>query len=75
VSQSTPTATSGFTGASNSSSVSSTGDPAELPFTGANLEAQFILGVSLVLGALLILSPLGRRRRTRGNTADRLLQP
>lgn len=75
VSQSTPTATSGFTGASNSSSVSSAGDPAELPFTGANLEAQFILGVSLVLGALLILSPLGRRRRTRGNTADRLLQP
>jgi len=74
VSQSTPTAVPGFSGASNSSSVSSSGDPAQLPFTGADLEAQFILGVGLVLGALVILSPLGQRRRIRRSTAERLLR-
>jgi hypothetical protein len=39
------------------------------------VEALFILGVSLVLGGSLILSPLGRRRRPcYGSTVDRLLE-
>lgn len=70
----TPTSASGVAGASSTSAAFIAGIPAELPFTGADVEAQFILGVSLVLGGLLILSPLGRRRRAHGNSADRLLQ-
>jgi hypothetical protein len=71
----TPTPASFLVGTSSTTrAASSAGVPAVLPFTGADVEALFILGVTLVLGGLLILSPLGRRRSAHGNTADWLLQ-
>ncbi len=45
------------------SSASGVGTPAGLASTGADVQVLFVLGMSLVLGGSLILSPLGRRRR------------
>jgi hypothetical protein len=55
------------------SGTQSTDVPAGLPFTGANLEALFILGVSLVLGGLLILVPRRQRRRELSRAPNWLL--
>jgi len=61
---STFTSTSSIAAASTATSgTPSTHGPAALPFTGANVEALFILGVSLVLGGLLMMRPAGQRRR------------
>jgi hypothetical protein len=61
-------------GVIQTTSAASAGVPTALPFTGSDVEALFILGVSLVLGGLLVLSPLGQRRRAHGCTAYWLLQ-
>ena len=50
-------------GASSSDPASSSGAPATLPFSGADVQQLFLVGMGLVLGGLLILSPLGRRRK------------
>lgn len=55
------------------SGTQSTDVPAGLPFTGANLEALFILGVSLVLGGLRMLRPVGQRRRELSRASNWLL--
>jgi hypothetical protein len=61
-------------GASSASTASSAGDPAQLPLTGIDVKALFVLGVGLVLGGLLMLGPLGRRRRSHVISVDSLLQ-
>jgi len=67
-------ATSEIVASSATTSVTQSPDvPAGLPFTGANLEALFILGVSLVLGGLHILRPVGRRRRELSRASNWLL--
>jgi hypothetical protein len=67
-------ATSDVVAASTATSgTESTDVPAGLPFTGANLEALFILGVSLVLGGLLILVPRRQRRRELSRAPNWLL--
>jgi hypothetical protein len=50
-------------GSTATSGTESADVPGGLPFTGAYLEELFILGVSLVLAGLVILRPVGRRRR------------
>jgi hypothetical protein len=64
----------GAAGASSSSAASSSGDPAQLPLTGIDVKALFVLGVGLVLGGLLMLGPLGRRRRSHVVSVDSLIQ-
>ena len=67
-------ATSDIVAASTATSgTQSTDVPAGLPFTGANLDALFILGVSLVLGGFLILRPVGQRRRELSRAPNWLL--
>ena len=63
VSQITPTSASGPTGVSGTSTAFSTSAPTQLPFSGADVEALTVAGVSLVLCGLLILGPFGQRRR------------
>ena len=73
-SQSPSTSTSDIVAASAATSgTQSTDVPAGLPFTGANLEALCILGVSLVLGGFLILRPAGQRRRELSRASNWLL--
>jgi hypothetical protein len=55
------------------SATQSTDVPAALPFTGAYLQDLFILGVSLVVGGLIILRPFGRRRRELSRASNWLL--
>jgi hypothetical protein len=71
---STFTSTSSIAAASTAASgTQRTHVPAALPFTGANIEALFILGVSLVLGGLLIIRPAGQRRRGSSRASNWLL--
>jgi len=72
LSQTAPTATSAptITGAA----VSNAGGLAKLPFSGADVEALLIWGVTLVTGGLLLLIPASRRRSAQGHTADWLVQ-
>jgi hypothetical protein len=73
-SQPPSTSTSDIAAASTATSgTQSTDVPAGLPLTGANLEALIILGVSLVLGGLLILRPVGQRKRGLSRASNWLL--
>ena len=49
--------------------------PGQLPFTGADVEALLIVGVILTVAGLVLVRPIGRRRRTPWPTADRLWRP
>jgi hypothetical protein len=60
-------------GSTATSGTQSTDVPAGLPFTGAYLQDLFILGVSLVVGGLVILRPVGRRRRELSRASNWLL--
>jgi hypothetical protein len=68
-----PVPVTGTAGASTPGAASSAADPA-LPLTGIDVKALFVLGVGLVLGGLLMLGSLGRRRRSHVISADSLLQ-
>ncbi len=57
------TSASGTIGVATTATSASAGVYTELPYSGADVQALFIVGVSLVLGGMTILSPLGRRRR------------
>ncbi len=60
-------------GSTATSGTQSANAPVGLPFTGAYLEDLFILGVSLVLAGLIILRPVGRRRRELSRASNWLL--
>jgi hypothetical protein len=55
------------------SGTQSTDVPAGLPFTGVNLEALLMLGMSLVLGGLLMLRRAGQPRREVSRASNWLL--
>jgi hypothetical protein len=67
----TPAAASASQGTGTSANAAT---PNKLPFTGADVEALLILGVILTVAGLALVSSIGRRRRTRWPTADRLLR-
>jgi hypothetical protein len=57
-----------------SASVSGTSPTNTLPLTGTNFDRLLIVGAGLVLGGLFLLSPIGRRRRVRYQTACDLIE-
>jgi hypothetical protein len=61
-------------GSTSTSGTQSADVPVALPFTGAYLEELFFLGMSLVLGGLAILRPVGRRRRELSRASNWLLE-
>ena len=54
-------------GPSSGSAASTSGIQAELPFTGVNVATLFVVGLSLVLGGLLVLRLPGRRKSLEDN--------
>ncbi len=60
-------------GSTATSGTQSTDVPAALPFTGVYLQDLLVLGVSLVVGGLVILRPVGWRRRDLSRAPNWLL--